>query len=116
MQNERKVHQTKPVTQVRTLLPEDVARFPLPGMAVPSNFSFSPDGKYIAFLHSPEGSLDQELYIFDTETGEERHLQVSKNGGVVETDLSLDRRHNIFLGREVECYLAADVRRHLHQR
>jgi len=69
----------------------DVARYPLPGANVPTSITFSPDGRWISFLWSPEHSLRRDLFVFDTETGERRQL-LGATGGVTEEHLSLEER------------------------
>ncbi len=49
---------------------QDVARYPLPGMAMPSTIAFSPDDKLITYLYSAERDLVNQLYAFNPETGE----------------------------------------------
>lgn len=44
---------------------EDVAKMPVPGGSVPSNITFSPDGKLVTYLHSEPGKLTRNLYAFD---------------------------------------------------
>jgi dipeptidyl-peptidase-4 len=41
---------------------EEISRFPLPGMDLPSNFSFSPDGEYLTYLKSKDLSGYKCLY------------------------------------------------------
>ena len=43
----------------------EVARYPFPGMAIPFEITFSPDGRVVAFLRSPDRSLTQHLYALD---------------------------------------------------
>lgn len=45
---------------------EDVARMPAPGLSVPVNVSFSPDGQLVAFLHAKDqNQLSRQLYALD---------------------------------------------------
>jgi len=53
---------------------EDVARYPRPGMTVPRHVEFTPDGRAVAYLVSPEGSLTQGLWRYDIATGERRQI------------------------------------------
>ncbi len=69
----------------------DVARYPLPGANVPTSIAFSPDGRWISFLWSPEHSLRRDLFVLDSETGERRQV-LGATGGVTEEDLSLEER------------------------
>ena len=41
---------------------EEISKFPLPGMDFPSNFFFSPDGKYLTYLKSVNSSGYKGLY------------------------------------------------------
>ena len=71
---------------------EEVARYPAPGMAIPGAFSFSPDDRLLTYLFSAEGSLSRQLYVFDTETGQQRLLLAPADGGVSEERLSLEEQ------------------------
>src|SRR5579875_734001 len=44
---------------------DDVARLPLPGMAVPVQFAFSPGGDVLTYLYDPNGGLDRSLFVVD---------------------------------------------------
>lgn len=48
---------------------DEIARFPLPGMAVPGAFAFSPDGRWLAYLHSPERTLTRRLFALELDSG-----------------------------------------------
>ena len=50
------------------ITPEDVARYPYPGLSIPTGIAFSPDDALITYLHSAEGTLTQQLYAFDPAT------------------------------------------------
>ena len=69
---------------------EEVARRPLPGMAIPAAFAFSPDDRLITYLFSPERDLVRQLYAFDPETGEHSKLLAPPGGGTQEADVSLE--------------------------
>lgn len=69
---------------------EAVAKYPLPGMAFPGAFAFSPDDKLITYLFSPEKSLTRQLYGFDPETGQQSLLVTPPEGGTTEEKLSLE--------------------------
>jgi dipeptidyl-peptidase-4 len=68
---------------------EEVVRYPLPGMAVPADLAFSPDGRLVTYLFSPQRSLVRHLYAFEIETGQ-RHLLSDASGGPGEGELSLE--------------------------
>lgn len=75
-----------------SLTPEDVAVYPLPGMAIPTSFEFSPDDALITYLHSAEGTLHQQLYAFDPATGTRQLWVVPPDDGDQEDTLSLEER------------------------
>ena len=68
---------------------EEVARHPLPGMAIPDQIRFSPDDKWITFLWSPERSLVRQLYCFDPATGTKTSMISREGDGTTEENVSL---------------------------
>jgi dipeptidyl-peptidase 4 len=68
---------------------EEVARHPLPGMAVPDHVLFSPDNKVITYLASPERSLVRQLFAFDPTTQAESLCVSPPGGGTTEENVSL---------------------------
>lgn len=81
---------TDPSEQASASLPiEEIARYPLPGMAIPGNLAFSPDDSLITYLHSPERSLVRQLFAFDPQTGDHR-LLVEPTAGATEEEVSLE--------------------------
>lgn len=68
---------------------EDVARLPLPGMAIPGALAFSPDGRLLTYLWSPDGTLTRQLYALDLETDERQLLLAPRDGGTTEATVSL---------------------------
>jgi dipeptidyl-peptidase-4 len=83
---------------------EEVARQPLPGMAAPGEFAFSPDDRLLTFLWSPERTLTRELDQLDLETGE-RGVLVAPARGTTEEEISLEEA----LRRERQRQLALGV-------
>ncbi|MFP5326084.1 MAG: DPP IV N-terminal domain-containing protein, partial [Acidimicrobiia bacterium] len=77
---------------MRELSLVDVARYPLPGVAVPDSLAFSPSGKYLTYLHSPDHSLSRRLFLIDVEAGETTELFASEGSGVTEDNLSLEEK------------------------
>jgi dipeptidyl-peptidase-4 len=71
---------------------EDIATYPLPGMAIPNNFAFSPDDTLLTYLHSAEGTLTQQLYACDLETGATWQLVTPPGAGDQEATLSLEEK------------------------
>ncbi len=87
---------------------DDVARYPLPGMAIPNTFAFSADDALVTYLHSAEGTLTQQLYACDPDTGATRQLVIPPTGGETEETLSLEEK----LRRERARSLAVGVTRY----
>ncbi len=83
-------NQDPETTPGKTLPIEEIARFPLPGMAIPGNITFSPDDRLITFLWSEEGSLARQLYAFDPQVGEQRLLIGSPGEGTTDENVSLE--------------------------
>ena len=71
---------------------EDVARYPTPGANVPASITFSPSGRYLSFLWSPEHSLRRDLFVLDLDTGERRNPFGDGGAGVTEENLTLEER------------------------
>lgn len=67
---------------------EQVARFPRPGMAVPSRWGFTPDGTRVTYLFSERADLVLSLWERDLETGRRRQLAGPPAGGSDERGLS----------------------------
>ena len=74
------------------ITPEDVGRYPYPGMSIPTSIAFNPDDALITYLHSAEGTLTQQLYAVDPVTGEKRQLVNPAAGGDREETLSLEEK------------------------
>jgi len=77
-------------SQSPVMTPEDVATYPLPGMAIPGDFAFSPDDRFITSLYSPDESLTRQLYALDAESGEQRLLVAPPGDGTTEESVSLE--------------------------
>lgn len=71
---------------------EDIARYPLPGMAQPGSLAFSPDDRLVTFLDNVEGSLVKQLVAFDTQTLQRQMLVAPQAGGATEENLSLEEK------------------------
>lgn len=70
-----------------------VARYPLPGGNAAAGATFSPDGRWVAYLWSPDHSLRRSLYVVEVETAVVRELLGAGGpGGVTEEGLSLEER------------------------
>src|SRR5262245_48080542 len=71
-----------------TLTVADVARYPRPGTAIPSRIAYSPDGRSITYLFSPEGDLVRGLWRLDLATGQREVSFVPPGQGVTEENVS----------------------------
>lgn len=73
---------------------EDVAKMPAPGLCTPSNVSFSPDGRTVAFLHAPvsQSGLSRQLYALDVASRRVYLLAAPPNQGNTEGNLSLEEK------------------------
>jgi dipeptidyl-peptidase-4 len=74
---------------------EDIATYPLPGTATPSALRFSPDGRWLTWLDSPDDSLSRELFALElsqAESGELRRVVEPPGGGVSEDKLSPEEK------------------------
>lgn len=69
---------------------ETVATYPLPGTAVPGSLAFSPDGRLITYLYSPEGGLSRQLYAFDVATAVPCQLVHPPHQGNTDETVSLE--------------------------
>jgi dipeptidyl-peptidase-4 len=67
---------------------EEVARHPLPGMAIPDQIRFRPDDAVVTFLWSPERTLERQLYCFDPATNEKKPL-IARDEGTTDQNVSL---------------------------
>ena len=87
---------------------EDVARLPLPGMAVPADIAFSPDDRLVTYLFSPQRDLTNQLYAFDPQSGRRWVLVTPPDGGTTEENVSPEEA----LRRERQRQLAVGVTRY----
>ncbi|MBW3615355.1 MAG: S9 family peptidase [Actinobacteria bacterium] len=70
-----------------------VARYPQPGTNAAAAAAFSPDGRWVAFLWSPDHSLRRGLFVHEVDSGEVRELMGAGGpGAVTEEGLSLEER------------------------
>lgn len=90
------------------LTPDDVARLPAPGQAIPAAVTFSSSGTHVTFLHAPDGSLERNLERLDVVSGERRTL-VGGQGGDTEATLTAEER----LRRERAREMGVGVTRYL---
>lgn len=69
---------------------EEVARLPLPGMAIPGEFAFSPNGRWIGYLYSPDSGLVRQLFCYDPQNGAAVPLAVFQSAS--EEELGAEER------------------------
>jgi dipeptidyl-peptidase 4 len=70
------------------LTPEEVATYPLPGMAIPSDIAFSPDDTWLTYLWSADSTLTKRLYAVALAGGEPHMVFSAERGGVTERNVS----------------------------
>jgi dipeptidyl-peptidase 4 len=83
-----KTHEVKSAAD--TLPIEEIAKYPLPGLAVPANIAFSPDDQLISYLLSEDMSLTRQLVAFNPESGEQSVLVTPVDGGTRDDNVSLE--------------------------
>ena len=72
------------------LTPEQVARFPRPGMAIPGDIRYSPDAKLVTYLFSERGDLVRDLWALDLASGRKQRFLSPPGETVTEEEI---RRH-----------------------
>ncbi|WP_420644361.1 S9 family peptidase [Candidatus Leptofilum sp.] len=70
----------------------DLVQFPLPGMNVPGALRFSPDGRFLTYLFSPDGGMVRQLYRYDLADGTSRLLIAPTAQSGSEENLSLEEK------------------------
>jgi dipeptidyl-peptidase 4 len=84
---------------------EEIAKFPLPGTALPVQVAFSPNGRVLTYVYSVESSLDRRLFALDldaTKATNSAPFEVRVgDGGVSEDVLSRDEQLRRERAREV---------------
>ncbi|MCA9901237.1 MAG: S9 family peptidase [Ardenticatenaceae bacterium] len=77
------------VSSQSTIDLKDIVQFPLPGMNIPGALTFSPDGRFLTYLFSPDGGLVRQLYGYDFSEGTARLLIAPNAQSGSEENLSL---------------------------
>lgn len=67
---------------------QDLVQFPLPGTNAPANLQFSPDGRWLSYLHSQDNSLVRQLLGYDLQTGQSQLLVQPPDGGNTDDTIS----------------------------
>lgn len=67
---------------------EEVARYPRPGTTGPRRLEFTPDNQKITYLFSADGTLIQQLWEYDLQTGQHRQLTGAEFGTKSEETIS----------------------------
>src|SRR5260370_17396373 len=70
------------------LTPEQVARFPRPGMAIPGKIAYSPDAKIVTYLFSERGDLVRDLWSLDLASGRKQRFLSPPGETVTEENIS----------------------------
>src|ERR1700716_3666322 len=70
------------------LTPEQVARYPRPGMAIPGKLRYSPDAKFVTYLFSERGDLVRDLWGLDLATGRKQRFLSPPGETITEENIS----------------------------
>ena len=70
------------------LTPEQVARYPRPGMAIPGKTRYSPDAKFVTYLFSERGDLVRDLWALDLASGRKQQFLSPPGETVTEENIS----------------------------
>src|SRR3984893_396738 len=70
------------------ITPEQVARFPRPGMAIPGKIRYSPDAKFVTYLFSERGDLVRDLWSLDLASGRKQRFLSPPGETVTEENIS----------------------------
>ncbi|XP_042419141.1 uncharacterized protein LOC122007346 [Zingiber officinale] len=72
---------------------KEIVQYPLPGYVAPSSISFSPDGRLISYLFSPDGILHRKVFAFDVASRrQELVICPPDGGGLDESNLSAEEK------------------------
>src|SRR5688572_19644365 len=71
---------------------EDVVRYPLPGLAVPTGWRFGAGDRWLTWLASPEQGLRQALFGLDLASGETKVLLDPRDLGSDEAKISREEQ------------------------
>ncbi|XP_054799097.1 uncharacterized protein LOC129303663 isoform X1 [Prosopis cineraria] len=71
---------------------EEIVQYPLPGCVVPSSISFSPDDNFIAYLFSPDQTLNRKVFVVDLKTSEQDLIFSPPDGGLDESNISSEEK------------------------
>lgn len=71
---------------------EEIVQYPLPGYEAPSSISFSPDDSLIAYLFSPDHTLNRKVFSFDPKTFKQELLFSPLDGGFDESNISPEEK------------------------
>jgi dipeptidyl-peptidase 4 len=84
-------NQAQNISSAGSLPIEEVARHPLPGLAIPDQIRFRPDDLRVTFLWSPERTLERQLFEYDPATGSKSPViqRNQRSEGTTEENISL---------------------------
>lgn len=71
---------------------EEIVQYPLLGCVVPIALSFSPDDNFIAYLFSPDQTLNRKVFLYDLKTSEEDIIFSPPDGGLDESNISPEEK------------------------
>ncbi|XP_051143238.1 uncharacterized protein LOC127259728 [Andrographis paniculata] len=71
---------------------EEIVQYPLPGYGAPTAISFSLDDSLIAYLFSPDQTLNRKLFVFNPKSGKHELFFSPPDGGLDENNLSAEEK------------------------
>ncbi|KAG6517928.1 hypothetical protein ZIOFF_021327 [Zingiber officinale] len=72
---------------------KEIVQYPLPGYVAPSSINFSPDGRLISYLFSPDGTLHRKVFAFEVASRrQELVICPPDGGGLDESNLSAEEK------------------------
>ena len=81
---------------------DEIARFPLPGMAAPVGFAFGADDRVLLYRYARDGGLEQRLFALRLDALGDGPVEVPVGGALVrEENLTLDEQLRRERAREV---------------
>src|ERR1700681_761333 len=70
------------------LTPQQVARYPRPGLAIPGKIRYSPDAKFVTYLFSERGDLARDLWGLELAGGRSQRVLSPPGETVTEDNIS----------------------------
>ncbi|GAB2227614.1 hypothetical protein Droror1_Dr00009440 [Drosera rotundifolia] len=71
---------------------DEIVQYPLPGCVAPASICFSPDDSLIAYLFSPDHSLNRKVFVYDPDSGKHELGFAPPDGGLDESNISEEEK------------------------